>query len=208
MIECILCSGKTKKIYTEQHGNYYQCGNCRSVILDPDDYISPDEEKQRYLEHNNDVNDPGYQNFVSPVVESVLKNQNPEDTGLDYGAGTGPVISKLLQDKGYTIIPYDPLFIKNDVLNTKYDYIVCCEVIEHFHNPSQEFRLLKELLQNKGVLYCMTYLYDENIDFKSWKYKDDQTHVIFYHKKAVQWIQKTLGFSKVEINGRLISFYL
>lgn len=207
MTNCILCSGNTEKFFTGQHGDYYKCQTCCSVILDPEDYVSFEEEKERYLEHNNDVNDPGYQEFVSPIVKSILKNHKQEDTGLDYGAGTGPVISKLLKDRGYKIIPYDPFFIKEDVFDKKYDYIVCSEVIEHFHNPFSEFRKLKELLKNNGILYCMTYLYEENIDFKFWKYKDDQTHVIFYHKKTIQWIKETMGFSKVEINGRLISFY-
>ncbi|MFO8235191.1 MAG: class I SAM-dependent methyltransferase [Bacteroidales bacterium] len=204
---CPLCSGETKDFFTGQHGKYYKCQNCQSVLLHPNYYVTPEQEKDRYLEHNNDVNDPGYQNFVSPIVNSILKNQNPKDDGLDYGAGTGPVIAKLLHDRGYKIVTYDPLFDKKDIFNRHYDYIVSCEVIEHFHNPYKEFQRLKKMLKSNGLLYCMTDLYDENIDFKSWHYKDDQTHVIFYHTKAIEWIQKHCGFSKAEKEGRLLLFY-
>ena len=38
-------------------------------MLDPLDYLSQEEEKERYKNHNNDVNDPRYQKFVSPIVE-------------------------------------------------------------------------------------------------------------------------------------------
>ena len=38
-------------------------------MLDPLDYVSQEEEKERYKNHNNDVNGPRYQKFVSPIVE-------------------------------------------------------------------------------------------------------------------------------------------
>jgi citrate lyase synthetase len=57
-----------------------------------------------------------------------------------------------------------------------------------------------------GKLYCMTEIYHVGIDFKTWNYKDDKTHVFIYHKKSLQWIRKKLGFSNMTIDGRLIIF--
>jgi 2-polyprenyl-3-methyl-5-hydroxy-6-metoxy-1,4-benzoquinol methylase len=152
------------------------------------------------------VEDKGYQKFVQPIVAIVLTNFNKKHVGLDFGCGPGPVISKLLRDQEYQITTYDPIFDANiAALKTTYDYIVCCEVIEHFHNPVKEFKLLKSLLKPNGKLICKTDLYSEAIDFKKWYYKNDQTHVIFYHKKTFNWIQQHIGFSKISISNRIIT---
>jgi hypothetical protein len=54
-------------------------------MLDPLDYLSQEEEKERYKNHNNDVNDPRYQKFVSPIVEKVRDHYDTNHLGLDYG---------------------------------------------------------------------------------------------------------------------------
>lgn len=174
-----------------------------------DESLRPDakEERLRYEEHFNDVENEGYQRFVSPITSSVLNDFSKTDKGLDFGAGTGPVISKLLKDQDYSLVQYDPFFHNfPDLLKDKYNYIVCCEVMEHFYHPKKEFELLQNLLHTKGKLYCMTDLWDESIDFHKWYYKNDQTHVFIYHINTIEWIQKEIGFSNVTIEGRLITF--
>ncbi|TEW72460.1 class I SAM-dependent methyltransferase [Gramella jeungdoensis] len=206
-MECKLCNSKTTLFYSIKYIDYYKCSACFAVLMDPNCYPSINNEKKRYLEHNNNVHDLGYQKFVDPIVKAVKKDFNNTATGLDFGCGTGPVITKLLRDKNYSITTYDPFFDNNlNALETNYNFIVCCEVIEHFHNPLQEFKRLKNLLKPQGRLYCMTDLFSENINFKNWYYKEDNTHVIFYHKNTFNWIQKNVGFSKVTMNNRLITF--
>lgn len=165
------------------------------------------EEKSRYEMHNNDVNDVRYQAFVSPIVNSILKDFKKTDKGLDFGSGTGPVITKMLRDKNYDVQEYDPFFANHpEALEKKYDYIACCEVMEHFHTPKKEFELLFNLLKPGGKLYCKTDLFSESKNFDSWGYKNDPTHVFFYHQKSILWIQKNIGFTSVKIDGRLIVF--
>ena len=136
-----------------------------------------------------------------------MRDFEPIHKGLDFGAGTGPVISKILQDNNFEIAQYDPFFHNHpELLKKRYDYIACCEVIEHFYNPRKEFQLLRNLLQPNGKLYCMTDIYDQTIDFEKWYYKNDPTHVFIYHKKTVEWIKDKFGFSDVTINDRLITF--
>lgn len=164
---------------------------------------------QRYMEHNNDVSDVRYRNFVSPITDSVLKNFSKVDKGLDYGGGTGPVIAEVLKEKEYDISVYDPYFhYFPELLAQKYNYIACCEVIEHFYYPYFEFAELKKIIEPNGMLICMTDLYYDEIDFDVWNYKDDPTHVFFYSKYSFDFIKKSIGFKKVVINGRLIEFYL
>jgi len=175
-----------------------------------DKNLRPDREKEklRYEEHINNVEDKGYQKFVSPITLAILKDFFPVHKGLDFGAGTGPVIAKILTNNNYSIQLYDPFFHNHpELLNHKYNYIVCCEVMEHFYHPKKEFELLYNLLQPNGKLYCMTDLWDENIDFHKWYYKNDKTHVFIYTKDTIHWIQKEIGFSDVTIAGRLVTFY-
>ncbi len=208
-MNCILCnSGLSHILHIEKEHRFYDCSNCGSIIRDKDTFPDSNFEKERYEIHQNDVNDLRYQKFVSPITQAVQNDFLPQGTlGLDFGAGTGPVITKVLSDKGYNLNLYDPFFHPDkSVLNQNYDYIVCCEVIEHFHKPHQEFQLLKSLLKPGGKLYCMTDIFREHLDFGSWYYKNDPTHVIFYTEKSLQWIQKQIGFNTIHIENRLIVF--
>lgn len=206
-MQCNLCKSTSVTIFNTKNNNYYKCANCLAIYMDSESFVSKDKEIERYKEHNNNVNDLGYQKFVNPIVNKVLSNYKNTHKGLDFGCGTGPVVTKLLRDKAYNITTYDPFFDNNiKALKTTYDYIVCCEVIEHFHNPLQEFQLLKSLLNSKGKLFCMTDVYNETIVFDNWYYRNDQTHVIFYQQKTLEWLAKHLNFSKVTVEKRLIIF--
>lgn len=206
-MKCILCNGEIEKFKVWRKKDYKKCKNCSSVMLDKKFYLTPKKEKERYEEHNNDVYDKRYQSFVSPIVEEVLKDYDVSHKGLDFGAGTGPVITKLLRDHDYSIDIYDPFFANyKDKLTKKYDYIVCCEVMEHFHNPKLEFKRLKSMLKPLGSLYLMTSIYDEKIDWESWNYKNDPTHVFFYHKKALEFIENEYNFKKMNIKGNMIIY--
>lgn len=208
-IYCPLCKENNKYFYTHNNFKYHRCLNCRGVFMDPADHLSPEKERERYLQHNNDVDDPRYQKFVMPVVNRVKERFGPEHSGLDFGSGTGPVITKLLRDGGYSIGTYDPFFCNEpELLNLQYDYIISCEVVEHFADPASEFKMLKSLLEPGGSLICMTAIYSESIDFAKWFYKHDPTHIFFYHKDSLEWIRKTFGFSSLTIEDRLIEFTL
>ena len=200
-MECTLCHNKTELFFQFKNRTYLKCLNCHSVMLDRKDYISAEKEKQRYESHNNDVMDERYQKYASPIVKAVMKDYQKNNLGLDFGSGTGPVITKLLRDQGYRINIYDPFFADDkDKLKLHYDYIVCSEVMEHFHNPYLEFEKLRALLNPLGALYLKTSIYDESIDFNAWYYKNDLTHVFFYHEKALEYIKNQFGFNKLIIN--------
>ena len=206
-MKCSLCNSKTSSFFKTITKEYFKCNNCDAICMNPLNYFTEIQEIKRYTEHNNDINDIRYQNFVNPIVKSVLADFDTTNNGLDFGCGTGPVITKLLRDKNYTITTYDPFFENNlESLKTTYNFIVCCEVIEHFHQPLKEFKLLKSLLKPSGKLYCMTDVFNQSINFENWYYKNDETHVIFYTKNTFDWIKNELGFSKVSVLNRLIIF--
>jgi hypothetical protein len=203
---CPLCNDIANVFYNRPRCLYYNCRSCGAIFLSKDLYLSEGQEKDRYLEHKNDVDDPGYQQFVSPVVDYVIENFNPDvHNGLDFGSGTGPVASNLLCKKGFKISRYDPFFYPDTkCLSDRYDFIVSCEVIEHFHRPYEEFLSLCGRLSEKGKLICMTSIYNESITFKDWHYKNDPTHVFIYQKNTFEWIRDNIGFDSLEIAQNLV----
>jgi len=201
---CPLCA-TLGEVYYESEDVYYKCPECYGVFADEKNKPNKIEEKQRYELHDDDTNDAGYRKFVSPITSSIINDFNSESKGLDFGAGTSAIISVILHEQNYDIKNYDPYFHKHpEFLEEKYDYISSCEVIEHFYNPYKEFRLLKDMLKNGAKLYLMSEVYDEKIDFASWYYKNDPTHVFFYSKETFEWIKNNFGFKTVSINKRLI----
>jgi hypothetical protein len=52
----------------------------------------------------------------------------------------------------------------------------------------------------------MTLLYSKDIDFDTWFYRNDETHVFFYQAKTLEWIKNNFAFSRLEIEKRLITF--
>jgi len=200
--ECPLCHSQGSFLQPE----FYTCPECDGIFRSPNHLPTLEAEKSRYETHNNDVHDTRYQEFVRPIVNAILSNFWPKNHGLDFGAGSGPVISHLLEQQGYLIKQYDPFFHPYpELLKQTYDYIACCEVIEHFHRPAFEFEQLKKLLRPGGSLFCMTHLYAPEIDFANWYYKNDFTHVFFYQQATMRWIQRHYGFSAIKIEERLIT---
>lgn len=206
--KCTLCSSNGTHFHYWNKTNFFRCTKCNGIYIGEQQFISSIEEKERYLEHNNDVEDKGYQAFVSPITDAVQQHFSPDSAGLDFGSGTGPVLSKLLSDKNYRIKQYDPFFNNQpELLEQTYDYIASCEVIEHFHKPLDEFKLLKKLLRPEGILFCKTELFSDDIDFDKWYYKNDPTHVFIYHADSLKWVCNAAGFKKVDIKKKLITFY-
>lgn len=204
---CRLCSQPTRFFSIARNKPYEQCVSCGSVMMSEAFLPSADTEKTLYLQHNNDVTDAGYQKFVSPIIEAVLQSHSVGQTGLDFGCGTGPVITTILREKGFELKLFDPFFHNNtSALEEQYDFIVSCEVIEHFHQPDTVFRQLRALLKPGGKLYCMTLCYDEQIDFTNWHYKNDPTHVFFYHLNSLAIIRDRYTFRAYKHQNRLITW--
>ena len=213
-LTCPLCTSQAPFFCSigKKGRHYYKCETCCAVFLHPDKYINYSSEKERYEEHNNDVEDPRYQKFVSPITDAVQQKFDKNSDGLDYGCGTGPVASVVLENKEFKKIAlYDPFFQPNEEhLNTTYDFIICCEVMEHFFDPKAEFQQLRRLLRDSGQLFCKTSILKEKStpdEFKDWWYNNDPTHVFFYTPKTLNYIANKFDFKGVKIEPKLITFY-
>jgi Zn-finger nucleic acid-binding protein len=206
--KCPLCQSDASLFYVSQQ-HYFRCPNCRAIFMSRQDLPDSKSEKERYELHSSDTQDAGYRKFVSPITNAVLETFSKEDKGLDFGAGHSAIISAVLRESGYDIANYDPYFHNyEELLSRQYDYITSCEVIEHFYSPKKEFQRLREMLLEGGRLYLMTDIYDESIDFSSWYYKLDPTHVFFYTQETFAWICDAYAFKDFECHKRLITFSL
>lgn len=208
MKPCLLCN-KTDTIlyFKDKDRTFCKCLTCGSVFLDPSSLPNTLEEQKRYLQHENNIEDKGYLKFVTPLIETVTSKMDKNSLGLDFGSGPTPIIALLLSELGYEIKKYDPFFYnKPEVFNLKYNFIVCCEVIEHLHSPLKEFKKLYASLKSGGILFCMTDLLPSKSKFGNWYYKNDFTHVIFYSQENLEWIKNTCGFKSLKITNRIITF--
>ena len=202
---CPLCNGTSKAFYKDE---FYECSNCKGIFRPSEKLLDKEKEKERYESHTNDSDDLGYQKFVYPITSNILIEHKKNDLGLDFGCGKDSPIVKILRQNEYKIFEYDPYFFDDKkLLEQKYDYIACCEVIEHFYNPKKEFKLLYELLKNDGILYLMTGIYSDNIDFSKWWYKNDLTHVFIFQEKTFEWIKKEFEFKDIKIEKNFIRLY-
>jgi hypothetical protein len=52
----------------------------------------------------------------------------------------------------------------------------------------------------------MTEIYSEKINFATWYYKNDPTHVFFYTKKTFGWIKNEFNFKSIVFDKRVIIF--
>jgi len=200
---CPLClQREIKSSFTNLKRVFFECGVCQLLFVDSQYHLEPEAEKKRYETHQNDVFDPGYQKFVMPLFEVIRKKMSLDRLGLDFGAGTGPVLTKLLRDAGFQIDLYDPYFHPFwENLEKSYDFVFASEVVEHFYHPRTDFNLLEKIVSPKGCLFVMTLLYQEDTVKENWFYLKDPTHVCAYSLGTFEWIKKQFGFSDLETQG-------
>jgi hypothetical protein len=189
-MNCIVCNNQSAKSFqTSDAKTYWKCGNCLAKFLDPSLYIEAGIEKERYLEHDNRIDDEAYRSFLSRLANPLQKKLSVDDTGLDFGCGHGPALADVLQAEGFKIDLYDPFFFPDKkVFTKKYNFITCTETAEHFHHPLQEFNALDNLLLPGGWLGVMTCFLTTDEAFESWYYRRDPTHVTFYCEKTFEVI--------------------
>lgn len=199
---CPLCSSTDAVLLVADEKRYWHCLKCDLHYLSPEHRLTPDLEIERYRLH--DAGDEGYLRFVAPLIESVQAVAAPGASGLDFGAGNFPVLSQRLVSLGYKVSVYDPFFWPVPV-DGPFDFITSCEVIEHLYNPAVEFASLYKMLKPGGLLAVMTEPWGPGVNFSSWYYRRDPTHVVFYSEKTFNWIAEHFGFTNVKVDGRLIT---
>lgn len=165
------------------------------MAVPPTDRPTATEERARYESHENDPADPDYRAFLDRLAAPLMERLPPAAEGLDYGAGPGPALARMLEEAGHSMAIYDPFFAPDPAaLNYTYDFVACTETAEHFHAPGEEFSRLDALLRPGGWLGLMTEVLDASQSFETWWYARDPTHVCFYAPPTLRWIADHFGW--------------
>ena len=207
-ITCPLCkTTNSSKFYKEKFREYFRCLSCDFVFVPKMYHLSNAEEKSRYDTHNNDPNDHHYRHFLSQLLVPLLERIHQKSNGLDFGSGPGPTLSLMLEECGHSVDLYDK-FYANDisVFEKKYDFITATEVVEHLSEPMAEISRLIEMLNNQGHLAVMTQILTPQIDFSSWYYKNDPSHIGFFTKKSLSFLASYLNIEVYFISERVVFF--
>ncbi|WP_432667401.1 class I SAM-dependent methyltransferase [Wukongibacter baidiensis] len=207
-VACKICNSETKVIEDQQFNlNYYWCTNCEFIFIDENHIISGKDELKEYVKHENSFENEGYVNMFKRFIETSI---GPYKTNirnvLEFGCGPGPVLAKLLKNEGFEVDMYDPYFAPERVFeNKEYDLITSTEVFEHFKDPMDNIRLLKEHLNDNGLLAIMTLFHPKDEEkFKNWWYRRDVTHISFYTPETFRYIADELEMKVLKIDNRNI----
>ena len=189
---CIVCGSFSTRFFASVDGNRYErCGACHATFLDPEQRLPIDDEHARYRLHRNDPEDKEYRRFLSKLAGPLLRQLPAAAKGLDYGCGPGPALACMLREAGHQIRLFDPLFFPDpEPLEDLYDFIVCTEVIEHFHRPAEEFVRFDRMLRPGGWLAIMTCFQTDDNRFATWHYRRDPTHVVFFRESTLRYVAR------------------
>ncbi len=189
---CPLCKSEdNREFHEDKKRKYNHCSSCDLIFVPSEFYLDAEEEKSRYDLHQNDPTDEKYRAFLNKLFEPLNKLIMPNSLGLDFGSGPGPTLSLMFEEAGHNMNIYDPFYADDKAaLEKEYDFITATEVLEHLHDPAKELDLLFKLLKPGGLLGIMTQPVISEEAFKTWHYKDDDTHVCFFSEESFKWISE------------------
>lgn len=186
---CPFCQSPCDQCFQDKRRDYYLCPQCSSVHVPAVFHLDSIQEKAEYDKHENHREDPSYRRFLSRFFEPLCDRIAPQACGLDFGCGPGPALAAMLENAGHPMERYDIFYYPDDAaLNKQYDFVAATEVVEHLSNPLGVLDLLWSLLKPGGVLGLMTKRVRDVEAFTTWHYKNDPTHITFFHEDTFRFM--------------------
>jgi len=202
---CTLCGAFAARYAADRHRVFHGCNACGLIFAEPAAHLDAAGEKAIYDWHENDPADTRYRSFLSRLATPLLDHLRPGMEGLDFGSGPGPTLSLMLTEAGMHMAIYDPFYAPNvRVLERRYDFVTCTEVVEHFNHPARDWPRLAGLVRPGGWLGVMTRMAVGCEAFPAWHYKNDPTHVSFYSPVVFRWLAQRLGLRLHRIEGDVV----
>lgn len=205
---CPLCESDSECFVKSENREYWLCGTCRLIFVPAVFHMASEDEVERYLEHENSLENEGYVNMFRKKINVVRKHCGQVQKVLDYGCGYEPVLKTLLSREGFTVDGYDLNFFPEGLTKVHYDLIISTETFEHFREPRKEISKIVPLLSDSGFVAVMTRFYPKEKNgaskegFQKWYYKRDPSHIAFYSTDTFQWIAYEKGLDIIFNNDK------
>lgn len=222
---CRLCGSEvvykfSLRLVAGLKGRYCECKNCRMLQSHHLDRMSPSELEAKTESAPCAELDSGAAWRLSCVARRlellaklrILAGVRQYRKTLDFGCGTGFLVSYLAHRFGGGAIGYEPystpafakdkVFADWDAVAQKgpYHLVVASEVFEHFIHPREELiRIRNVLASDAAYVYVTTGLYIPGRTDSTWKYLAPQSghHVSFYARQTMKQVALLLGASGV-----------
>lgn len=139
---------------------------------------------------------------VNIDISKVSKDQSAQSDVSDTNIEGDVALSNEVQP---VILPPEILFAQ-PALSKQYRFITCTEVIEHVKTPMDVWSQLYKMLAPGGVLAVMTGVVDNEQMFQGWHYHRDPTHICFYHKNTLTFVEELFDW-KMTRPSKSVTFF-
>ena len=207
-MSCSLCYSPSEFLLKADGREYHHCTACGLIFVPSRFFITSEKEIERYLEHENSLNNEGYVRMFQEKIDLIVDHCTNIQTVLDYGCGYEPVLKTLLERQGFQAEGYDPYFFPELKENSTYDLIISTETFEHLKLPGEELKKVASRVSPGGYCAVMTRFYPtqngklDKLGFLNWYYKRDPTHICFYGAKTFEWIAHYHNFDIILNNNK------
>ncbi len=207
MPSCLLCQSSELKpvLHHSWKGQVFHCQNCDLIFKNPADFLDWGEQKQRYDQHENNIDNPGYAEFFEQLLKPLRFYLKPAQRALDWGAGPGPVLAELLRREGLSVEIYDPVYQPRKPAGN-FDLITSTEVLEHFQQPAESLREILSSLRSQGIFAGLTQFHQGPEKFANWWYAKDPTHVVFYSEETFRWWAEQVDLKILHLQSPVFIF--
>jgi SAM-dependent methyltransferase len=235
-VSCPCCGHTRTALFRTVSGyDYYKCGSCGSLFIDPGYLARIDAgfnivkyEEGYWRKELDSARERSYGPALARMAEAVYYCRRPIEKFLDIGTGPGyflDAIAKLLPDHahqfyGVELFPPDAEwrtksanYIMGDLgdLEHRFDCGICIEVIEHL-TPRMLDGLLQKLarISNPNALYIINTGMPEFVIHEDIGYLDPtgRGHLVSYSLDAMILMGRKHGFTAHQIKGKTWAFAL
>lgn len=192
-MECKLCSSTVNMLGLQGTRDFYYCPVCELIFVSSAGWLSPEDEKARYADHENGPDNPTYVRYLTGISHEIDRIPIIAPRILDFGSGPDYVLTQVLRKRGFDCEPYDPVYnLGAEHLSSRFDIVIICEAIEHLRDLQKELLLLHHICSPTGYIIIHTELYPRKDDFLQWWYTLDPTHINFFGGTAMDVLAHTL----------------
>lgn len=205
-MNCKICKAKTKQFEdSELKKTFFHCSCCELIFLDKKCFITTQNEKNQYDQHNNSLENEGYVKMFDDFLDFTLESLHIK-TALDFGSGPTPVLTELLKRRGHIVNHFDKFYQPKKVYENKfYDLITATEVFEHLENPKEILSTLAKHLNPNGIISLMTLFHtNKQEDFLKWWYRRDPTHITFFTPKSIEFMASECGLKVLKTDNKRV----